>query len=116
MPLENLLHSHDFRSGWFSPSCSAAYFSKVDFVLINLNSISNLGMFGIDAFEAVINLPQTAILAVGGGRAVALPGLVCAAFLSSPMFPYAPFPIHDCNHSIAGSRCRPSRPRWRLLR
>jgi pyruvate dehydrogenase E2 component (dihydrolipoamide acetyltransferase) len=30
-------------------------------------SISNLGMFGIDEFSAVINPPQAAILAVGGG-------------------------------------------------
>lgn len=29
--------------------------------------VSNLGMFGIDAFWAVINQPQAAILAVGGG-------------------------------------------------
>lgn len=31
-------------------------------------SISNLGMFGIKEFSAVINPPQTAILAVGSGR------------------------------------------------
>jgi len=30
-------------------------------------SVSNLGMFGIDEFSAVINPPQAAILAVGGG-------------------------------------------------
>jgi pyruvate dehydrogenase E2 component (dihydrolipoamide acetyltransferase) len=30
-------------------------------------TISNLGMFGIDNFTAVINPPQAAILAVGGG-------------------------------------------------
>jgi pyruvate dehydrogenase E2 component (dihydrolipoamide acetyltransferase) len=30
-------------------------------------TISNLGMFGIDEFSAVINPPQAAILAVGGG-------------------------------------------------
>jgi pyruvate/2-oxoglutarate dehydrogenase complex dihydrolipoamide acyltransferase (E2) component len=33
-------------------------------------SISNLGMFGITAFSAVINPPQACILAVGGTRAV----------------------------------------------
>mmetsp|Transcript_46678 Transcript_46678/g.69004 ORF Transcript_46678/g.69004 Transcript_46678/m.69004 type:complete len:444 (-) Transcript_46678:149-1480(-) len=32
-------------------------------------SISNLGMFGIDAFSAVINPPQGCIMAVGGGIA-----------------------------------------------
>ena len=32
-------------------------------------SISNLGMFGVDAFEAIINPPQAAILAVGAVRA-----------------------------------------------
>ena len=38
-------------------------------------SVSNLGMFGIDEFSAVINPPQAAILAVGGGskRVVATP-------------------------------------------
>lgn len=30
--------------------------------------ISNLGMFGIREFTAIINPPQCAILAVGGGR------------------------------------------------
>ena len=33
-------------------------------------SISNLGMFGIDAFSAVINPPEGAILAVGQVRSV----------------------------------------------
>jgi pyruvate dehydrogenase E2 component (dihydrolipoamide acetyltransferase) len=28
-------------------------------------TVSNLGMFGVDAFSAVINVPQAAILAVG---------------------------------------------------
>ena len=31
-------------------------------------SISNLGMFGVDQFDAIINLPQAAILAVAGGK------------------------------------------------
>jgi hypothetical protein len=30
--------------------------------------ISNLGMFGINEFSAIINPPQVGILAVGGGR------------------------------------------------
>jgi len=33
-------------------------------------SVSNLGMFGIDSFSAVINPPQGAILAVGGAKKV----------------------------------------------
>lgn len=33
-------------------------------------SVSNLGMFGIDGFDAIINPPQGAILAVGGPRRV----------------------------------------------
>jgi pyruvate/2-oxoglutarate dehydrogenase complex dihydrolipoamide acyltransferase (E2) component len=33
-------------------------------------SISNLGMFGINSFSAVINPPQACILAVGGTRLV----------------------------------------------
>jgi len=36
-------------------------------------TISNLGMFGITEFTAIINSPQAAILAVGGGRAVINP-------------------------------------------
>ena len=36
-------------------------------------TISNLGMFGITEFTAIINAPQAAILAVGGGRAVINP-------------------------------------------
>ncbi len=34
-------------------------------------SISNLGMFGIDQFDAIINPPQGAILAIGAGRQAA---------------------------------------------
>lgn len=37
-------------------------------------TISNLGMFGIDQFVAVINPPQACILAVGGGKAQTVPG------------------------------------------
>ena len=33
-------------------------------------TISNLGMFGIDEFTAVINPPEAAILAVGAARPV----------------------------------------------
>lgn len=38
-------------------------------------SISNLGMFGIDEFTAVINPPQACILAVGRGAARVLPAV-----------------------------------------
>ena len=38
--------------------------------------ISNLGMFGISEFSAVINPPQGAILAVGGGERKIVPGEV----------------------------------------
>jgi len=36
-------------------------------------SISNLGMFGIDQFTAIINPPETAILAIGTAHDVAVP-------------------------------------------
>ena len=36
-------------------------------------TISNLGMFGITEFTAIINAPQAAILAVGGGRHIINP-------------------------------------------
>jgi len=44
-------------------------------------SISNLGMFGIREFTAIINPPQSAILAIGAGeeRAVAREGKIVAA-------------------------------------
>lgn len=35
-------------------------------------TISNLGMFGVDEFAAIINPPQSAILAVGAGRPLAV--------------------------------------------
>jgi pyruvate dehydrogenase E2 component (dihydrolipoyllysine-residue acetyltransferase) len=43
-------------------------------------TVSNLGMFGVDAFQAIVNAPQAAILAVGriAERAVALDGEVVA--------------------------------------
>lgn len=34
-------------------------------------SVSNLGMFGVDSFSAIINPPQACIMAVGGARKVA---------------------------------------------
>jgi pyruvate dehydrogenase E2 component (dihydrolipoamide acetyltransferase) len=36
-------------------------------------TISNLGMFGVDSFTAIINPPQTAILAVGRARRMFVP-------------------------------------------
>src|SRR4029079_4369708 len=36
-------------------------------------SISNLGMFGIDQFTAIINPPEVAILAIGSAQDVAVP-------------------------------------------
>lgn len=35
-----------------------------------LNRISNLGMFGISEFSAIINPPQCGILAIGSGRSI----------------------------------------------
>ncbi len=37
-------------------------------------SISNLGMFGIDQFTAIINPPETAILAIGAAQDTVVPG------------------------------------------
>lgn len=47
---ENKLKLHEFQGGSFT--------------------ISNLGMFGISSFSAIINPPQACILAVGGSRTV----------------------------------------------
>lgn len=51
---DNKLLPHEFQGGTFT--------------------ISNLGMFGITEFSAVINPPQCAILAVGGGVPEMVPG------------------------------------------
>ena len=50
---ENKLKLNEFQGGTFT--------------------ISNLGMFGITEFTAIINSPQAAILAVGGGRMIINP-------------------------------------------
>ena len=44
-------------------------------------TVSNLGMYGLDSFDAIINPPQVAILAVGAvrERAVVQDGAVVAA-------------------------------------
>jgi pyruvate dehydrogenase E2 component (dihydrolipoamide acetyltransferase) len=49
------------------------------------SSVSNLGMFGIKDFTAVINPPQSSILAVGTGeeRAVVRNGQIVAATMMS---------------------------------
>ncbi|KDD71528.1 2--oxoacid dehydrogenases acyltransferase, partial [Helicosporidium sp. ATCC 50920] len=49
---ENKLRPEEFQGGAFS--------------------VSNLGMFGVDAFFAIVNPPQSAILAVGASRQVAV--------------------------------------------
>ena len=36
-------------------------------------TVSNLGMFGVDQFSAIINPPQSAILAVGGSSERVIP-------------------------------------------
>jgi pyruvate dehydrogenase E2 component (dihydrolipoamide acetyltransferase) len=48
-------------------------------------SVSNLGMYGIKDFTAVINPPQSTILAVGTGeeRAVVRDGKIIAAYIMS---------------------------------
>lgn len=42
------------------------YFNNQLIWIFVVCSISNLGMFGIHSFSAIINPPQCAILAVGG--------------------------------------------------
>jgi pyruvate dehydrogenase E2 component (dihydrolipoamide acetyltransferase) len=51
-------------------------------------SVSNLGMFGVDEFSAVINPPQAAILAVGGGSR----RLVPSPYVESDAMPSSPLP------------------------
>lgn len=47
---------------------------KMDEIIGGSFSISNLGMYGVDQFDAVINPPQCAILAVGRGKSVVVVG------------------------------------------
>eukprot|EP01087_Luapelamoeba_hula_P002670 TRINITY_DN1236_c0_g1_i1.p1 TRINITY_DN1236_c0_g1~~TRINITY_DN1236_c0_g1_i1.p1 ORF type:complete len:373 (-),score=59.05 TRINITY_DN1236_c0_g1_i1:8-1126(-) len=54
-------------------------------------SVSNLGMFGIDSFSAVINPPQSVILAVGQARQVLVP--------LAPDRPYQSLPCTKQNES-----------------
>ena len=42
-------------------------------------TVSNLGMFGVEQFAAIVNPPQAAILAVGGARPVLVPSREPAA-------------------------------------
>jgi pyruvate dehydrogenase E2 component (dihydrolipoyllysine-residue acetyltransferase) len=46
-------------------------------------TISNLGMYGVDAFQAIVNAPQAAILAVG--RTVERPWIVDGAVVARPV-------------------------------
>ena len=46
-------------------------------------SISNLGMFGVDKFFAIINPPQACIMAVGGTQQVT----------TQPQNPFLPGPV-----------------------
>ncbi|CAH0993084.1 Dihydrolipoyllysine-residue acetyltransferase component of pyruvate dehydrogenase complex [Sinobacterium norvegicum] len=47
-------------------------------------SVSNLGMYGVDQFDAIINMPQAAILAIGAGKRKAVvsdDGIVAATVM-----------------------------------
>jgi pyruvate dehydrogenase E2 component (dihydrolipoamide acetyltransferase) len=46
-------------------------------------TISNLGMYGVDAFQAIVNAPQAAILAVG--RTTERPWVVDGAVVARPV-------------------------------
>jgi pyruvate dehydrogenase E2 component (dihydrolipoamide acetyltransferase) len=58
-------------------------------------TISNLGMYGVDAFNAIVNLPQAAILAIGriADRVVALNGQPVV----QPMITFS----LSCDHRVA---------------
>ena len=47
---------------------------KLEEVVGGSFSVSNLGMYGVPEFDAIINPPQCAILAVGGVRSAVVPG------------------------------------------
>jgi pyruvate dehydrogenase E2 component (dihydrolipoamide acetyltransferase) len=74
--MDNKLQPHEFIGGTFT--------------------ISNLGMFGISSFTAIINPPQAAILAVGGTSQRLVPdggkGFFCLATHAHNHSPYPPYP------------------------
>jgi len=61
------LQLNEFQGGSFTLVFNNLYFKSFKFYF---NRISNLGMFGINYFSAIINPPQCSILAVGAGRLV----------------------------------------------
>ena len=66
------------------------------------SSVSNLGMYGIKDFTAVINPPQSSILAVGTGeeRAVVRNGQLAVATIMSVTL--------SCDHRVSTARSAPS--------
>ena len=76
----------------------------------NTFTISNLGMFGIDEFTAIINAPDSCILAVGGINAVVKDGAVVPGHVMKVTL--------SCDHrSVDGAQaqpsCRTSRITWK---
>ena len=59
-------------------------------------TVSNLGMFGIDSFSAVINPPQSAILAVGAMRPRAVVDQESGEIVARPTFEL----ILACDHRV----------------
>ena len=81
-------------------------------------TVSNLGMYGIDNFSAVINTPQAAILAVGAIKE--RPGRSATARSSPPTCSTSPSPATTASStaprppssSPGCGRCWKSRSRW----
>jgi pyruvate dehydrogenase E2 component (dihydrolipoamide acetyltransferase) len=70
-----ILRNADTKSVWDISSEVKALTAKANSGTLKMNqilggsfSISNLGMFGVDEFDAIINPPQCAILAIGAAK------------------------------------------------
>ena len=76
-------------------------------------TISNLGMYGISSFSAIINPPQAAILAVGGVKKVrtALRPTTSLSWPHPAANPNRPRPLSVAVQMHAGAR-RPLTARW----
>jgi pyruvate dehydrogenase E2 component (dihydrolipoamide acetyltransferase) len=67
-------------------------------------TVSNLGMFGIDSFSAVINPPQAAILAVGAMRERPIVDAVSGAVVAAPTIQLTLACDHRVLNGVDGAR------------
>jgi pyruvate dehydrogenase E2 component (dihydrolipoamide acetyltransferase) len=68
MPCDRTAHSvHRCEASWHHVQAKAGKLAPADYSGGTF-TITNLGMFGISSFSAIVNPPQAAILAIGGAQ------------------------------------------------